>query len=210
MMPMTGNIPNVDALCAASFYQKLNPRNAKIKSLQGLLTGDALSLPYYKNAAMQAWVQTTVKTQGIKKILVFSSVMAQFVESFADSDLVVDFVDVDSDKWRQYAESKHGIARWVYSREAKYLLAYEQKIARLAKTSLFVSAQEAELFRQLAQVAGDKIQHVDNGVDTDYFSPEHNFSSPYQTDDRVLVFTGAMDYWANVDAVVWFAEQVFP
>jgi len=201
---------NVDALCAASFYQKLNPRNAKIKSLQGLLTGDALSLPYYQNAAMQAWVQTTVKTQGIKKILVFSSVMAQFVESFADSDLVVDFVDVDSDKWRQYAESKHGIARWVYGREAKYLLAYEQKIARLAKTSLFVSAQEAELFRQLAQVAGDKIQHVDNGVDTDYFSPDHTFSSPYQTDERVLVFTGAMDYWANVDAVVWFAEQVFP
>jgi glycosyltransferase involved in cell wall biosynthesis len=34
--------------------------------------------------------------------------------------------------------------------------------------------------------------------------------SPYQADAQVLVFTGAMDYWANVDAVVWFAEQVFP
>ena len=28
--------------------------------------------------------------------------------------------------------------------------------------------------------------------------------------ERILVFTGAMDYWANVDAVTWFVRQVFP
>jgi len=26
----------------------------------------------------------------------------------------------------------------------------------------------------------------------------------------VFVFTGAMDYWANIDAVRWFAKEVFP
>ncbi|RMF11634.1 MAG: glycosyltransferase, partial [Alphaproteobacteria bacterium] len=34
--------------------------------------------------------------------------------------------------------------------------------------------------------------------------------NPYKEDDQALVFTGAMDYWANVDAVRWFADEVFP
>jgi sugar transferase (PEP-CTERM/EpsH1 system associated) len=127
--------------------------------------------------------------------------------------MVVDFVDVDSDKWRQYAEKKHGIAKWIYQREAKYLFDYEQALAARAKVSFFVSEQEAGLFKKLAPAVSHKISHINNGVNTEYFSPEHVFESPYKNQDsaeQVLVFTGAMDYWANVDAVKWFAEQVFP
>ncbi len=136
--------------------------------------------------------------------------MAQFIETWETLDCVVDFVDVDSDKWRQYAAKKTGLARWVYAREARYLLEFEQDIARKAKTSLFVSEQEAALFKQLADVAPDKVNHVNNGVDTGYFSPDHVFAPPFPDYGQVLVFTGAMDYWANVDAVVWFAQQVLP
>lgn len=200
----------VDALCAGTCYQDLNPLLAKAKSLQGLLTGQALTVPYYQDKLLHGWVKDTVAKHNIKKVLVFSGAMAQFIEPWDKLDCVVDFVDVDSDKWRQYAEKKHGLARWVYAREARYLLAYEQSIARKAKASLFVSEQEAMLFRQLADVEADKISYVNNGVDTDYFSPAYEFAPPFQADGQVVVFTGAMDYWANVDAVVWFAGQVMP
>ncbi len=55
-----------------------------------------------------------------------------------------------------------------------------------------------------------KVTYVNNGVETDYFSPEQSFASPYPDGEDVLVFTGAMDYWANVDAVKWFAQTVLP
>ncbi|MDD5275073.1 MAG: TIGR03087 family PEP-CTERM/XrtA system glycosyltransferase [Methylovulum sp.] len=200
----------LNALCADTFYQGLKPRQAKFKSLQGLLTGEPLSLPYYKNQVMQAWVDNTIKIHSIKKVLIFSSVMAQFINESHPVDLIVDFVDVDSDKWRQYAEKKHGLSRWVYQREAAYLLRYEQQVASRAKTSVFVSEQEAALFKTLAPTVADKIGYINNGVDTGYFSPDLDFSSPYQADEQALVFTGAMDYWANIDAVVWFAKNVFP
>lgn len=204
----------VDALCAETHYVGLKPFQAKIKSLQGLLTGQALSLPYYKNQEMQDWVDKTIKTHAIKKVLIFSSVMAQFIEPKLQQnneiDMIVDFVDVDSDKWRQYAAKKQGLARWIYQRESKYLYAYEHKIAGQAKTSLFVSEQEAALFKQLAPTLKHKISHINNGVDIDFFSPEQKFASPYAEDQQALVFTGAMDYWANVDAVCWFATDVFP
>jgi sugar transferase (PEP-CTERM/EpsH1 system associated) len=89
------------------------------------------------------------------------------------------------------------------------LLDYERKIAKLAKASLFVSEQEAALFKLLAPTSSEKIGYVNNGVDVDYFSPELEFFSPYPEDKNVIVFTGVMDYWANVDAVIWFTNHVF-
>jgi sugar transferase (PEP-CTERM/EpsH1 system associated) len=201
---------NLTVICAETYYLGLKPIQAKIKSLQGLLTGEPLSLPYYKNQAMQDWVNKTIKAHSIKKVLIFSSVMAQFIKKTHDVEIFVDFVDVDSDKWRQYAASKKGLGAWIYKRESKYLFDYEKKIAELAKTSFFVSEQEAALFKKLAPKVSENVTHINNGVDTDYFSPEQTFLTPYPSNEDVIVFTGAMDYWANVDAVKWFAEDVFP
>ncbi len=196
--------------CEDLFCQALNPKIAKIKSLQGLLTGKALSLPYYQSQAMQQWVLDTLKQQKIKKILIFSSVMAQFVPENQDIDMIVDFVDVDSDKWRQYSQQKIWPESWVYQREARQLLSYEKAIAKKSKVSFFVSEQEAKLFKQLAPDLEDKISWVNNGVDTGFFNPRESYDNPYAADETALVFTGAMDYWPNIDAVVWFAQQVFP
>ena len=199
----------LDAICVETCYLGLNPLHSKIKSLQGLLTGQPLSLPYYKNHAMQEWVNKTIKTHSIKKALIFSSVMAQFINKSHDVEIIIDFVDVDSDKWRQYAASKKGLGAWIYKRESNYLFNYEKNIAEQAKVSFFVSEQETALFKKLAPIVSEKVTHINNGVDTDYFSPEHTFASPYPAHEDVIVFTGAMDYWANVDAVKWFAENVF-
>jgi len=200
----------IDDLCVETHFQNLNPLNAKIRSLQGFLSGEALSLPYYKNKVMQDWVDIIIKQQVITKVLIFSSVMAQFINASHPVDMLVDFVDVDSDKWRQYSDSKSGVSKWVYQRESTFLLNYEKQIAEKAKMSFFVSEQEAALFKTLAPQLSEKVSYVNNGVDTDYFSPEHKFATPYSEGDDVLVFTGAMDYWANVDAVKWFAETVIP
>jgi sugar transferase (PEP-CTERM/EpsH1 system associated) len=147
---------------------------------------------------------------GIERVLVFSSAMAQYADPYRGARRVVDFVDVDSDKWRQYAEKKSFPMSWLYNYEARQLLRYERQVARDYDASLFVSAPEAELFRQLAPESSRKIGHFSNGVDTDYFSPHEAHADPYAPGERALVFTGAMDYWPNVDAVQWFCDEVFP
>jgi len=200
----------LDDLCESTCYIELNPLLAKIKSVQGLVTGEPLSLPYYKNKRMQEWVNQTISAHSITKVLIFSSVMAQFINEDQSIDIIVDFVDVDSEKWRQYAQRCKSLKHWIYQREAHYLLNYEKTIAEQARASIFVSEQEVELFKTLAPEVSHKVTHINNGVDTEYFSPELSFSSPYAKDDHIIVFTGAMDYWANVDAVLWFAIAIFP
>jgi hypothetical protein len=146
----------------------------------------------------------------IERVLVFSSAMAQYADPYRSARRVVDFCDVDSDKWRQYADKKSFPMSWLYRYEARQLLRYERQVARDYDASLFVSAPEADLFRQLAPESTAKIGHFNNGVDTDYFSPEQEHANPYAPGERALVFTGAMDYWPNVDAVQWFAADIFP
>jgi sugar transferase (PEP-CTERM/EpsH1 system associated) len=203
----------IDALrpyCKEAFCVDLHPKLGKIKSLSGFFSGQALSLPYYRNQALQNWVDKMLVEQHIDRALIFSSPMAQYLQNRPNVKLIADFVDVDSDKWQQYADSKTWPASWVYQREAQKLLSYETRIANQSKATLFVSEQEAKLFKQLAPAAADKITYVNNGVDTDFFDPDLDYASPFPLDQEAIVFTGAMDYWANVDAVIWFARQVLP
>ena len=51
---------------------------------------------------------------------------------------------------------------------------------------------------------------VQNGVATDYFDPKHRFDNPFPADILPVVFTGMMNYWANVDGISWFVNEVWP
>jgi sugar transferase (PEP-CTERM/EpsH1 system associated) len=204
------HVPHVEALCATSHFAGLNPLLSRVKSLGALVAGRSLSLDYYRDAALARWVDQTVAAHKIERVLTFSSAMAQYAEKYPQARRVVDFCDVDSDKWRQYADKKSWPMSWLYRHEARQLLDYERRVARESDASLFVSAPEADLFRQLAPESDSKIGFFNNGVDTDYFSPDLAHASPYGAGERALVFTGAMDYWPNVDAVQWFADEVFP
>ena len=204
------HVDTVKALCAETCILPLHPMRAKLLSLQGLLKNQALTLDYYKNGEMQEWVSKVVKQHDISKILIFSSAMAQYAINENQAQRVIDFVDIDSDKWQQYAEKKRWPMSWLYGRESRLLLAYERKVAQEFNASLFVSQAEAELFKQLAPECSSKTGFFNNGVDIDYFSPERDYQNPYPANETAIVFTGAMDYWPNIDAVQWFASEVMP
>jgi sugar transferase (PEP-CTERM/EpsH1 system associated) len=180
-----------------------------MRSLSSMLTNQPLTLPYYKDIGLQKWVNNTLDKRKIKNILVFSSAMAQYVDESCSTHCVIDFVDVDSDKWRQYSKTKPWPLNWLYRRESKLLLEYERKIAKAFDSSTFVSETESNFFKQLAPETATKVTYFNNGVDADYFSPQNINNNPYLSNIDTLVFTGAMDYWANVDAVEWFAHNIF-
>lgn len=202
----------VESLCAEVCLRPLNVRRAKVRSALGLVTGQPMSLPYYYDAELQRWVDATMSRERIDHVIVYSAAVAQFVdhERYADRRRIVDLVDVDSDKWRQYAARRRGLMSWIYAREASKLLAYERGLAGRFDAAVFVTAAEAALFRGLAPEVAERVDYYDNGVDAEYFDPSLEFESPYPPGGPVVVFTGAMDYWANVEAVGWFGAEVLP
>ncbi|HEU4376708.1 MAG TPA: sugar transferase, partial [Telluria sp.] len=98
------HVPRVQELCASSHFAALNPTLARVRSLGALLANRSLSLDYYRDAGLKAWTENAMREHDIGRVLVFSSAMAQYAEAYPDARRVVDFCDVDSDKWRQYAD----------------------------------------------------------------------------------------------------------
>jgi polysaccharide biosynthesis protein PslH len=204
--------PTVAALCASSHFAHLDRKRAKVACLRGLFTGEPLSVTFYHDAGLARWVRETAARVKPEAIFVCSSNMAPYVLDLktAARVRVVDLADVDSEKWRAYAETDSFPMNWVHRREWRKTAALEARIARECDWSTFVSDDEAALFAsQLPQFA-DKIRSVGNGVDHHYFDPALACEPLYDTSRPNLVFTGTMDYPPNVDAVRWFANDILP
>jgi sugar transferase (PEP-CTERM/EpsH1 system associated) len=206
--------PHVEALrpyCASLKIVPLSRGTATLRSGTGLLNGQPLSFPYYLDGRLSEWVSQVLASAAPRYGFAFSSQMEQYLPAPGNGvRRLVDLVDVDSDKWRQYSQQARGPMRWVYRREARLLAQAERMIVRRSDASIVVSRNERDLLVEGDAELGRKVFAIANGVDTDYFDPAHVQESPFRPGEIPLVFTGAMDYWANVEAVTWFVRAVLP
>lgn len=204
---------HIDALkrrCASVFCLPLARARARVKSLTALVAGGSLTEAYFRDPRLAAWVAETMAARKPTRIFVFGSAMAPYALPHRAAMRVFDMVDVDSEKWGAYAQARPWPLSWLYAREQRTLLALERMAAAAFDWTLLVSRMEAELFRRLAPEAAERIVALRNGVDTAYFDPGRNYARPFADGASAIVFTGAMDYWPNIQAVEWFASAVMP
>lgn len=181
-----------------------------VRGVAALPTSVPLTLPYYRDSRLSAWVRR-LRSGASPTVFAYSSSMAQYAMSWHDSPRIIDFVDVDSAKWQHYARHRRWPMSALYRRESNALLRTERKIASEFDASIFVSEPEADLFRTLAPEAANRIVAITNGIDAEKFSPDGKYADPYAgARASALCFTGMMDYWPNVDGVTWFVDAVLP
>jgi sugar transferase (PEP-CTERM/EpsH1 system associated) len=191
--------------CRTVTVASLNARWAKLRSLPYLLTSTALTIPYFGSAELRRKVRAALAERSYDRIFVYCSAMAQYVESVDRIPIVTDLVDVDSDKWTQYATFTKFPLSAVYRREGRTLARYERRVCEKSAVVVVTTEREARLVRQIAPAA--RIRVIPNGVDTDFFSPEA--VSP-DAKAPAVGFTGDMSYFPNQEAVTHFARNVLP
>lgn len=203
------HLPTLKALCPDLHVERIAPRQARLMSATGLLRGEALTLAYYRSAGMRRWVEQVAAAHELQASVVFSGAMAQYAQPLTpEVPMLVDFVDVDSAKWTQYAPAHRWPMSAVYRREGERLLAYEREVAAQARRSFFVTPNETALFLSQAPEAQGRVQSLSNGVDADFFAPDPARANPFAANEQAIVFTGAMDYWPNIDGVSWFVSDM--
>ncbi len=163
---------------------------------EALLTAKPLSLTAFADARIAAAIE---QVGAVNAAYVFSGQMAQYLP-VAAGRTVMDFVDLDSVKFAAYAADARGPMRWMYTREARLLGAFERRVAAQVDASLFVSAAEAAL------LPGARV--LENGIDAARYDPAR--VRPVAERGPLIVFTGQMDYPPNIDATRWFARAVLP
>jgi sugar transferase (PEP-CTERM/EpsH1 system associated) len=198
--------PALMGYCRRITVAQLNPRLAQLRALPFLLTQTPLTLPYFYSTQLNREIREAMANRSYDRIFVYCSAMAQYVGRASEIPVMTDLVDVDSDKWTQYAGFSSFPFSAVYRREGRALREYERKVCERSSCVLVTTEREAQLLRQISDAA--RVHVIPNGVDTDYFQPLA-VSSPDATPPSV-VFTGDMSYFPNAEAVSYFARAVLP
>ena len=201
--------------CERLTVARVFPRLARVRSLPYLLTRTPLTLPYFSSAELHARVRHALAARHYDRIYVYCSAMAQYVPwatpqsrvAGLDTDIpvIVDLVDVDSDKWAQYASARRFPLSAVFAREGRHLRDYERLVCERASWVLVSTEREAALASEVAP--GARIRVVPNGVDTAYFAPAEPLAPP---ENPCVIFTGDMSYFPNAEGAIFFARQVLP
>jgi polysaccharide biosynthesis protein PslH len=175
-----------------------------IHALGALLRGKTVTSGAFYSPALIATLRAWSRDTQFDSCLASSSGMAPYLEreELIDVPGVVDLVDVDSEKWLEYASVSRGWRSWIYGIEGKRLREFERGLPERARAVTLVSQAEADLYRSFCQPG--RVHAVTNGVDLDYYHPQ-----PVGNEES-CVFVGALDYRPNVDAVCWFCDEVWP
>jgi sugar transferase (PEP-CTERM/EpsH1 system associated) len=197
------NVPPLSDHAASVTAVPVSGWRSRVRSLRALVTGGPLSVAAFDEAALHEAIIRKYDAARPDLIIVFSCNVAQYAEHFAGVPRIMQFHDLDSLKWAQYAERTGIPLKWIFRIEAQRLLAYEGSIARRFSHALVCTAAERGDFDRL--FPGIAVSLVGNGVDLGHFQ-----SSGAKKRAGSIVFTGVMDYFPNVDAAVWFCDEILP
>lgn len=206
-------VPEMERRVRRFEYDRIKPRIKKLLALRSMFHAVPITVDYFYSSSLQKRIDSIIDSVDIDAFVCFSSPMAEYLyrSRHANGKIrralrVMDLIDVDSSKWKQYAEQTRWWTAWIYRYEARHLADYERRIAQNFDHVLVVSEQEKKAFPGASDTPN--LVAMSNGVDLEYFRPDQPVMRPAARPS--LVFTGAMDYLANIDGIRWFVESVFP
>jgi sugar transferase (PEP-CTERM/EpsH1 system associated) len=196
------------SICKSASSFRLGSKPLRL--LNGFCAGKSLSVANFYVKSLQIDFDRFISSNAVDAIICTASSMAEYIFNSGVLNtavkrplLIMDFMDVDSDKWAQYQRSSKIPMAWVYKREQKLVARFEREIVDHFDTSYLIAQAEIDLFKQNV-MNSNKVHVLGNGLDTKSFFPPETKA---QNAQPIILFTGVMDYKPNVDAVVWFVEN---
>jgi polysaccharide biosynthesis protein PslH len=190
-------------ICATVYSERIRPLGKLAGTMIRFAGGASLSASYYASSGIKRYVERLKQETDLKLSVCYTAVMAPM--SPAGVPMILDLVDVDSEKWLQYASSRQ--PAFLYGLEGRRFRKFESQQARKAACTLLCTRQELALFRSFEQKAASDC--LENGVDLNYFDPDKVEPLAEAHGRRVVVFTGVMDYFPNSDGACRFVRDVF-
>lgn len=169
------------------------------------VAGEPLSVGHFWSRRLLLKIKTQVAEQKYDALFVFSSTMAEYAKELDIPVRIIDFCDLDSAKFEQFAGFASPPKSWLYNVEGKRLARYEKKLASQFDHLLFIGPEEKKLYAVNGSSA--KVKIMSNGVEQENWDESSETVNP--STSPFLLFTGVMDYFPNADAVQWFVENVF-
>jgi len=180
---------------------------SKVQSYTNVLTAvfhkEPFQVRYFHAPEMEAMVKKLANANQYDAIHIQHLRMAPYWAPYKNIPRILDLPDAYSLYWKRRIDAKKGLVKLFNKIEQKRVFRYEQ-ILNEYHMSLVCSKEDLEYLKLENGISNVRL--LPNGVDLGTFSSEeHNY-----TQNRIILFTGNMDYAPNVDAVEYFTREIFP
>jgi glycosyltransferase involved in cell wall biosynthesis len=198
-------LPNEDINSAKEFYKSYckNLYFLEQKENKNLF---AKFCVYHSNRENKKLINKIIQENNYDLIIVEKIIMLSYLEKnvFKNYEVVIDSWGIDSEISRQlYKDEKNLFKKFILF--IKYIRHFFCELYYLSKCKYFVAITDKQFNFYKKFFKRKKLFLIPNFVDTDYFKPNYeNF------EEKSIVFTGIMNFLPNIDAVMFFVNEVMP
>ncbi len=194
------------SLCHRVAAERVGRHTRWLNAAWSLASGATATEGLFRSSRLAETIRAWTGETRFDAAVVVCSSMVQYLDlpGLEGVPTVVDLVDVDSQKWFDYAAHARGPKRHLLRLEATRLRRLEASLPDRTSAVTVVADREADLFESFSPHRPHVLR---NGVDLDYFCPN---GAPALGDPPSCVFVGALDYQANVDGAAWFCREIWP
>ncbi len=189
--------------CAEYHIATVDERVQTLRMIATLPTPITASASYFHSTRLARTIRRLLRERRFDLIFVHCSSVAHYVSDVRDVPKILDFGDMDSQKWLEYANYKPFPLSLGYRWEGWRLQAEEKRLAR--RFDFCTATTRAEWETLTSYGVDTPSDWFPNGVDAQAFAPS---SEPYDPD--TICFIGRMDYYPNQQGMYWFCERVLP
>lgn len=189
--------------CTAHQVREIAPAAAWARMILRLPSPVPSSMGYFFSPDLSRDIKQLIAQRDFDLIFVHCSSVAPYVAGVEGPRKILDFGDMDSQKWLSYARFKNPLIAPLYWFEGKKLEAAEKALAK--RFSLSTCTTRAELDTLQSYGTGTPSDWFPNGVDLEFFQPSTEAYDPDQ-----ICFVGRMDYYPNIQAMLKFVAETLP
>jgi len=198
----------LQGMCRSIYVEVPQKPIRHLQAAVNFFAGRPMSFGFFHSRKFDEKLRQALHRCSYDVIFVYCSSMGQSIPQPAPAPVVVDFVDADSQKFRQYAARSGPFRRWLYTREARSVAIAEQSLGRMAAQSFATTEHDARELRG-SEPEGFKVEVVANGVQVPDTS-ERQGNSEFRELQPFALFVGTMSYPPNSDAAAYFARDILP
>jgi polysaccharide biosynthesis protein PslH len=170
---------------------------------EGLLCPTSYTIRWLQSAQAHAAFAEAARTP--YSLVHFDTIgLAPFRAHFPGTPASLGHHNIESHMLSRRGEKEGNIAKRLYFLlEGARVRRYEARMA--GEFDLHITCSELDCARLREVAPSARAVAVPNGVDTEYFQPTQNDSSP-----RSIIFVGSLNWYPNVDAVQFLLREVWP
>lgn len=211
------HIHHLSTICETILWEKPSKIRSYYYALKNFLFLKPLSIGYFYSKKLHQKINALKTEKSFDYVFYFSGASLNYFNHNHNEQHIIDYVDVDSLKWKSYALEKLSMRSLLYYYEYLTLKSFEKYYLGKADKAVFVTQKESDLFTQSYNISSDlkkKIHVIENHIDTEFFTPSMHFKNPYIDNNHdnkfIIIFSGDMGYKPNEDAALYFSEHIMP